>query len=51
MLTFVCALGSEDEEVEEEKPAQISQLGRWEMSLMASTNFSQLFLHFSTLGK
>lgn len=43
----------EDEEENEEvvpKAETQTQLERWEMSLMACTSFSQLFLHFSTLG-
>ncbi|XP_065338949.1 bromodomain adjacent to zinc finger domain protein 1A [Cloeon dipterum] len=45
-----------DEEEEEDEPKEEvpkvdmpSQIERWEISLMASTSFSQLFLHFSSL--
>jgi hypothetical protein len=44
---------AEDEDEEKEELPKVetqTQLERWEMSLMACTSFSQLFLHFSTLG-
>ncbi|XP_059474991.1 bromodomain adjacent to zinc finger domain protein 1A [Neocloeon triangulifer] len=40
----------EDEPNEEDPKADLpNQIERWEVSLMACTSFSQLFLHFSTL--
>lgn len=44
---------AEDEDEEKEELPKVetqTRLERWEMSLMACTSFSQLFLHFSTLG-
>jgi len=35
----------------EDDPNDITQMKRWEVSLMASSSFSQLFLHFTTLGE
>ena len=38
------------DEKEKEKEG-LSVMERWQISLMSSTSFSQLYLHFSTLGK
>lgn len=42
-----------DKKDNNKKGSEAAQLAkeRWEESLMASTSLSQLFLHFSTLGK
>ncbi|KAF4527597.1 hypothetical protein B566_EDAN015151 [Ephemera danica] len=38
-----------EDDKEKAKKSQRSQLERWEQSLMASTSFSQLFVHYHTL--
>lgn len=40
-----------EKEEKKEKKEGLTVLQKWQVSLMASTSFSQLFLHLSTLGK